>query len=381
MSTAPDLGRGGDATPAALGCASLAERIHGGVMGAAVGDALGGPVEGLDHGEIARRHGRVEDLLPYAKTPSEHAHFTQHAGSYTDDTRLHLILCDALVATGGDAQRGDLAQELLAYQRTHDGVLERSFVEEYVGKGIHGARKLIFGGHPTNGALMANAAVGLVHPADPAGAFRCAFELAYITDGYAKESAAIGAAAVAAAMHPDATPRSIVDDALGAADGFRRDGPLWSETIRTRAWARFEGRPNHELVHAAVEIAERERDVRALPALLYPILQVGPLFSEAGQTLAVALAMVVAADGDYREAVLGAVNYGRDNDSYASVAGAIAGALHGVDAVPERWRHTVVAANPEPDLRATADALVAVARSRHTHAAAIVAAVARLGTP
>ena len=373
MST-PASGRGSTG-PAAPG---LTERVRGGLLGAAVGDALGGPVEGLDHDEIARRHGWVDDLMAYAKDPSEHAHFTTHAGSYTDDTRLHLIVCDAIVGAGGDVTRGDLARALLEYERTHDGPLERSFIEEYARKGLYGSRTLIFGGHPTNGALMANAAVGLVHPADPDGAFRCAFELAYLTDGYAKESAAIGAAAVAAAMHPDATPRRIVDTALGAADGFRRDGPLWRETVRTRAWARFEGRPNHELVEAAVTIAERERDVRALPAILYPMLQVGPLFSEAGQTLAVALAMLVAADGDYREAVLGAVNYGRDNDSYACVTGAIAGALGGERGVPERWRVDVCAANPEPDLERVADDLAAVARARHQRAAAVVDAVRRM---
>jgi hypothetical protein len=54
------------------------------------------------------------------------------------------------------------------------------------------------------------------------------------------------------------------------------------------------------------------------------------------------------------------VNYGRDNDSYASVAGAIAGAMHGVAAIPEMWQQTVVAANPAPDMRRMAMGLTAV---------------------
>jgi ADP-ribosylglycohydrolase len=47
--------------------------------------------------------------------------------------------------------------------------------------------------------------------------------------------------------------------------------------------------------------------------------------------------MLVIANGGYREAVLGAVNYGRDADSTATMAGAIAGALGGAPAVPADW--------------------------------------------
>lgn len=339
---------------------------------------MGGPVEGLDHDEIRRRHGRVTELLDYDKAPTAHANFTVHAGSYTDDTRLHLILCRALIDAGGDVSRGDFAKALSDYERSHDAPLERAFVEEYVLKALYGGRKLIFGGHPTNGAMMGNAAIGLIHPADPDAAFRTAFELAYVTDGYAKESAAIAAAAVAAAMHPDATARTCVSDALAAADRFRRDGDAWQEIYRTRDWARFEGRANHVLVHTALEAAERERDVFALPAILYDQLSVSPLFSEAAQTLAVAFAMLVAADGDYALSVVGAVNYGRDNDSYASVAGAIAGALRGVDAIPDRWRAKVVEANPDPNIVAIGRELTTVARMRHARARAIVSAIDRL---
>src|SRR5690606_17701071 len=52
------------------------------------------------------------------------------------------------------------------------------------------------------------------------------------------------------------------------------------------------------------------------------------------EELPIALGMVALADGDWRDAVLGGVNYGRDADSIASMAGAITGALHGPSAIP-----------------------------------------------
>ncbi|AAT89469.1 conserved hypothetical protein [Leifsonia xyli subsp. xyli str. CTCB07] len=51
----------------------------------------------------------------------------------------------------------------------------------------------------------------------------------------------------------------------------------------------------------------------------------------------IALGMLIAAEGGYREAVLGSINYGRDSDSIAVMAGSIAGALGGLAAVPGEW--------------------------------------------
>ena len=65
--------------------------------------------------------------------------------------------------------------------------------------------------------------------------------------------------------------------------------------------------------------------------------------------------------GDYRSAVLGAVNYGRDSDSIATMAGAITGALGGAAAVPTEWLDTVAAAS-RIDLVGPATTLAAVTR-------------------
>ena len=44
----------------------------------------------------------------------------------------------------------------------------------------------------------------------------------------------------------------------------------------------------------------------------------------------------------YQECVLKAVNLGRDTDTVAAVAGGLAGALYGYDAIPEEWRNILV---------------------------------------
>lgn len=343
----------------------LFSKIFGGMIGAAIGDAMGGPVEGLDYHDMESQFGRVDSLLPYSKEPAEHAQFQNEAGSYTDDTRVNLLVSEAIIANNGHVVRGDFARVITDYYYNSNTELERAFIEEYFLKGLYGARKLIYGGQPTNGAIMGNAALGVLHPADPKAAFTDAYELSFITDGYAKESSAIAAAAIAAAMRPEAKIMEVIEEALDTAAWFRREDPLWAKTIQTHQWALFEGRPNQELVGAAIEIAQRHGELFSMRDELYEKLKVSPVGSEAGQTLAVAVAMLVAADGDFSQSVIGAVNYGRDCDSYATVAGAIAGALGGVDAIPPEWVNTVLAVNPRPNIKEVSKQITEIVVAHH----------------
>ncbi len=339
---------------------ALFDRVYGSVLAGAIGDAMGGAVEGLDYREIAARWGRVESFLPFQREPSYHGAFSTSPGTYTDDTRLRLLLCRVILEVGDLPTRGELARGIATAYDAATTDLERGFLEEYALKAVHGAEKLIFAGEPTNGAIMMNSPVGLLCAGAPGEAFQAAYDLAFLTDGYAKHSAAAMAAAVAEAMRPAASVDSIVSATLQTltAHRDRLEGPLWRASPKRYS-------PNERAIESAVTIARRRRDVFALPADLYEAVERGPLFSEASQTLAVALAMFVAAGGDLRLTVLGCVNYGRDNDSYASVAGGLAGALHGASAIPPEWIPPIVAANPAPDLREIASGLTSVIAARH----------------
>lgn len=46
--------------------------------------------------------------------------------------------------------------------------------------------------------------------------------------------------------------------------------------------------------------------------------------------------------GDPEEAIIRAVNDTRDNDTVAAIVGAAVGALHGLRALPERWRRNLL---------------------------------------
>jgi ADP-ribosylglycohydrolase len=70
----------------------------------------------------------------------------------------------------------------------------------------------------------------------------------------------------------------------------------------------------------------------------------GQPISNAMEVFAGGLACFVLADGQPREAIIYAVNFGRDTDCKAYTAGCLAGALRGIGAVPSEWVKTVEAA-------------------------------------
>jgi ADP-ribosylglycohydrolase len=353
---------------------ALFDKVYASMLGGAIGDAMGGPVEGGHYDRIAEKYGVVDSLLAYDEPPDYHSHFATDPGSITDDTRLKHILCQAIIARGDLPRRGDFVKACADAYYAAQTDLERGFLEEYVLAGMHGPGKLIWGGQPTNGFIMMNSPLGLICPCDPETAFALSYDVDFISDGYAKYSSAIAAAAVSAAVRPQATLSSVIEAALSACQSHRAEGEL------TRQWHWYDHvfNLNERLVKIAVDIAAQHRDVFSLRAEYYEQLLVSPLGSEAAQTLAVALGMLVAADGDLPQAIVGCVNYGRDNDSYATVAGAIAGALHGTNAIPTDWRGTVEAANPEPDMRALSLGLAEVAVHRQHKKQAVIGAVDQL---
>lgn len=341
----------------------LFKKVYGCMLGGAIGDALGGPVEHMEPDEIREKYGNLDRYIPYTRPPAHHAQFGdgERIGAYTDDTRLKHVFCDAIFRADGVPRVGDMVEQLAyAYHHAPDAMYE-GFIEEYYKKAMWRDDKAVFGGEPTNGAIMANSPLGLITACQPEAAYQLGFDLAFITEGYARNSSAFYVAAVAEAMRPNASVDSIIEAAREVHLQFarRREGDHW----HTTEW-RYD--PNLKFLDEALVVARDLKDVFALREPLMDILEWGHLFSESIHTLVVALSMFVAAEGDIYRSVVGSIMYGRDKDSYASVAGALAGALHGVDAIPQQWIQPVIDANPEVDMHAYALRLTEIIRVEGT---------------
>ena len=77
------------------------------------------------------------------------------------------------------------------------------------------------------------------------------------------------------------------------------------------------------------------------------------------EELPIALALLTVTGGDFEQSICGGANYGRDCDSIASMAGAIAGALHGDSVIRPAWITRIDEAN-RVDLGAVARDLMQV---------------------
>ncbi|MCT7355283.1 ADP-ribosylglycohydrolase family protein [Streptomyces sp. 15-116A] len=336
----------------------LDERITAALVGAAVGDALGGPVEGYSPDQIAERHGgRVHGIVgPWNgddwRTARPIAPYHKGDGHVTDDTLMThaLIRVYATVRDHLDAYAivGHLVPDLMTTPRwipeleSEALLLHRVFLaEKWLVARLHyghvDPREAGVGNIVNCGAAMYMAPVGLVNAANPPAAYAEALDIAGAhQSSYGREAAGVFAAAVAAACTPGATPDSVVAACLSLA----KDG--------TRAAI-------EQVCEVAAHHTDFESALRPLRQAVTPYDTVGPDYRNPSlgarrpsrlhsiEELPIALGMLLVSRGDYRHAVLGAVNYGRDCDSIATMAGAIAGALGSPP--PEDWSKRVAEAS------------------------------------
>jgi hypothetical protein len=347
------------------------DKILGAYIGAAIGDAMGGPVEGNHAARIRRTVGEIEGLLPY-----ERPHmiikqlgpgYALHAdpGSVTDDTFIRADFARFFLETEPPRTPAQLADWLLAnanfdwwWRPVIEGLRR---VERGEVSAEEGGDTFLQGG-----GIGWWTPVGILHAEAPAKADEVGRDLSRIWKA-PLERDFLGAvqAGLAAGLAPDATMTTVVDTVLD------HTGPLATQ-----------------LLERAIAIAERATSVPDLVDQLYRVVLMPPLAMHGGpepprsvdapvpeviepipdsdemyitsyfaEQIPLSIAGFIYGEGT-PDAIRVTAMLGRDADSTSTTVGAWVGALHGVSGLPEDWVHKVEQANKrEIDIRGQAEAL------------------------
>lgn len=337
----------------------LQDKATGALAGAAVGDALGGAAEGNTPEAIQSRYGGfisgiVPPFLEDWRNARPIAPYHKGDGHITDDTLMTTALVDVYATVRDHLDAFAIAEHLVPLLvgdkrwipelESEALLLHRIFLaEKWLVARLHyghiDPREAGVGNIVNCGATMYVAPIGIANSGSPDTAYAEAIDVAGAhQSSYGREAAGVFAATVAEAMRPGASVTSVVDTALRLA----KDG-------------------THDAIDAVVSTAAGLTDWRGaitpLRNAVVPFDTVGPDYRQPAkdaripsrtksiEELPIALGMLIVGAGDYSESVLGSVNYGRDSDSIATMAGALCGALSGAGSVPPEWRNTVATAS------------------------------------
>jgi ADP-ribosylglycohydrolase len=307
------------------------DRARGALYGLAIGDALGMPTQMLSRRQILERWGPM--LTGFEAAPDDHPIAAgMPAGAVTDDTEQAVLLGRLLVGGNGDVDPGDLATALLAWERDMAARGSLDLLGPSTKRALaaveNGALPAEAGRYgDTNGAAMRVTPVGIATAAGHRPALVDRVQQASLVT-HNTSIALAGAAAVAAA----------VSAGIGGAD-------VAAATQEAIAVARLAARRGHWT--AGADVAARIAWAGNLAAAEPTRSAADVIYTLVGTSLATqesvpaAFAVLSAVPDDPWEACLLAASLGGDCDTIAAMAGAIAGACHGLTAFPPSAIETV----------------------------------------
>jgi ADP-ribosylglycohydrolase len=349
----------------------LRDKFRGCIAASWVGSAMGAAVEGWSRGEVRAKHGFLDKLLPY-RHYTEETDWLRLPGTTEDGIERQKLIATAII----EKQDRILAHDLVAVWLRDLDPERMKYKQERFDRSL---LQLARAGVPPselgrlwpypNVVSMARAShpLGLINAGDPMGAADDSFEVGKVyapETAFALRWAALYNAAIAEACRPGATVASVLGVARQFVSYRAEAGSLYAvyDTIQQE-------------VDRALGLAEKHRDPMGMRDEFYQHYDGGSYFnygaSQANEIVSKGLAVFAVTRGDPKEAILAAVNFGRDTDCLAAVAGGLAGALSGVEGLPDDWVAQVNEAtrkdpytNSRRTVEETADGLLAAFRAR-----------------
>jgi ADP-ribosylglycohydrolase len=282
----------------------LLSRFRGSLLGLAVGDALGAPVE-------FEARGSFPEITGYRGGGP----FNLKAGDWTDDTSLALCLAESLVERRGFDPRDQAGRYMRWWREGHMSCTGNCFDIGNTTK--WSLQRFLDTGDPysgptdpgkaTNGGLMRLAPVPLFYHARPVEAVEYSGLSSKTTHGapVAVDSCRYLGALIVGAVKGEKKEK-LLSERYEPAEG------IWKKSLAPEVDAVANGSYKHA---QPPKIRAEGLAVKTLEAALWA-------FNESST---------------FEEGCLLAVNLGDDSDTVGAVYGQLAGAYYGVEGIPEKW--------------------------------------------
>jgi ADP-ribosyl-[dinitrogen reductase] hydrolase len=301
------------------------DTVKAAFFGAAIGDALGVPVEFMSRGRLAQSP--VHDMQGYGT-------HDQPPGTFSDDASLLFCTAESL-CTGFDPD--DMARRFIRWQTegywgAHHAVFDiGGATRESINRLKTGVSPTLSGGMMEsdngNGSLMRILPVAFYLVSEPSvdARYQAVKQVSAITHAHFRSVLACFC---------------YVEMAIGLLTGATKEAACgqMQQTVHDYADIRQFNPAEIALFHHIlnINIADSpERDIRGSGYVLH--------------TLEAALWCLLTTDS-YESCVLRAVNLGQDTDTTGCVAGGLAGLVYGFDAIPARWVEGLVRSADVGDL-------------------------------
>jgi ADP-ribosylglycohydrolase len=323
----------------------LFDKIYGCIAASNIGSAMGAPVEGWSTQSIREQYGVLKELLPYAHyEPNERGGGRlRPAGTTEDGIERQRLMCTAIIEKRDRITPEDLAKvivrdvnpDIFGVQMEPSDEMTYRVLKAGIPYEVSGYPSISIG-YPcfipaadagrytasfgTVGFARSCHPIGIINAANPEQAFLDAIEIGKLympSHDVALFWAGAVAAAIAEALKPQATVGSVVETV--------------QEYVPHQVW---------DEMQKGLAVAERCENVLEMPEIFNPFycnISGFHAMCKAHEVVTKGFAIFQKANGKPKESIIGAVNFGRDTDCLAAVAGGIAGALTGASAIPDEW--------------------------------------------
>ena len=302
---------------------TLREKFRGCIYGAHIGSAMGAGVEGWPYQKTEEKFGTLTTFESYQHYSNG---WDREPGTTEDGIERQKLIITAIMEKGDRVTAEDIRAAWLNHANPNAaGWISEPFEGKLLAMAKSGIPAREIGRYCDYAGLVSFGRschpIGLINAGNIETAIADVMETAQLyqtTNSRGILWACVTAVAIAAATKPDATVQSVLDAVLEIAD---------------KKWVYPELKKH-------LDGTKDIKDFRALRAYFdeyYCNLGIPYEFSYANEVIVKGLCIFQMVQGNVKEAIIAAVNMGRDTDCAAAVACGISGALTGDATVPAEW--------------------------------------------